>query len=126
MKKQVRAAAAWIRGAITGHMHLAFIHGERLVHEESFGRIGARRAIRKAVVDGYSAERALPQRDRVVFLVKEAPRYRRRTPVPCDGHYFPFPEELGIDPDSFPGGGRGNCFSCGESYSPEFAGEVVS
>jgi hypothetical protein len=43
-------------------------------------------------------------------------------PCPDGEHYFPFPEELGCDPESFPGGpdSRGSC-ACGTAYSPWLA-----
>jgi hypothetical protein len=37
----------------------------------------------------------------------------------CD-HYFPFPDELGLDEEAMPGGAeRGDCV-CGTSYDPVY------
>lgn len=48
---------------------------------------------------------------------------RRPEPVPdCEGEcYFPEPVEMGIDPESWPGGpdGRGNCV-CGRQYDGRY------
>jgi hypothetical protein len=46
--------------------------------------------------------------------------YPDACPTPGDC-YFPFPEELGCDPEVFPGGpdSRGNCSSCGGRWDDQ-------